>query len=797
MIGAKKGGRYMKKAYFYLTIGMVFLLYVESYSAQFEQRIPPYLIHHGLEDNKLFKIGYLDVTLYGADPTGRSDSTKAIQKAIDDAREYHLVVFFPHKVQSNGNFIGRGEYMISSTMDCRMWSWDVGGYGRKSNILVGSKKGGIRPLVRLKSGSAGFQNTQDPQPMFWFWSTVGGFMKNSDLDKDGIYGKCRKEDKGAYYYSGDYYCDQDDIRIYDAQKNSNNPLDNDTDISFDQVFRGIDLDLGKNPGAIGLKNAGAQGQSIEDTTIDATYAYAGIGNIGGLGTAEYNIKIIGGKYGIYINTLKDIGKYHPPAAVVGIDFIDQEEAVIHIVGRLASPLAVVGFNIHNSGNIPVCVGNVYPGSGGIIMVDGVIKTRASFLFDVENMGLYLRNVYVQGAKSVTSALNIEDPGTWAQVKEYSLPSRGFDSMIDGKKFSGDYQDKIENVNVIEDQLVASLRDFHSYGLDDFPCFEDTDAVNVKKMGAAGDGVTDDTAAIQNAINTHEKIFLPKGHYRISATVKLKADTKFFGVSKKNTIISPMGSWKPLTVKTMLTTEDSKNGTAVLADLLIGNHYSDHKNNDLLDTYYDKKTQTTEYDQFRFTIIDWKVGKNSILRDVNAGSVGGWIGGNLGIMKNQGHRFMVTGNGGGHWYGARAGLKGQERNIPNLVIKNSDAPMYIYPINLHGESYQVNIDIVNSKNKFLYYPQQEGGATHIRITDSENIAVYGGHKNRIEDEGPDRGIFEVINSKNVVIAVSNSKESQMGGENHLYEVYQGNTYKIIGADIALFKRGELVRDPGIK
>jgi hypothetical protein len=52
-------------------------------------------------------------------------------------------------------------------------------------------------------------------------------------------------------------------------------------------------------------------------------------------------------------------------------------------------------------------------------------------------------------------------------------------------------------------------------------FEDklSDFVSVKDFGAKGDGITDDTAAIQAAVNSGEKvIFVPSGTYNISSTV---------------------------------------------------------------------------------------------------------------------------------------------------------------------------------------------------------------------------------------------------------------------------------------
>ncbi len=45
-----------------------------------------------------------------------------------------------------------------------------------------------------------------------------------------------------------------------------------------------------------------------------------------------------------------------------------------------------------------------------------------------------------------------------------------------------------------------------------------DAVNVKKYGATGDGITDDTLAIQNAINSESKLYFPEGRYRTTNSI---------------------------------------------------------------------------------------------------------------------------------------------------------------------------------------------------------------------------------------------------------------------------------------
>lgn len=61
-------------------------------------------------------------------------------------------------------------------------------------------------------------------------------------------------------------------------------------------------------------------------------------------------------------------------------------------------------------------------------------------------------------------------------------------------------------------------------------------VNVKQFGAIGDGVTDDTQAIQNALNVAKNVFLNKGKYLVTKTLNMKANTKLHGVNEKDTEI---------------------------------------------------------------------------------------------------------------------------------------------------------------------------------------------------------------------------------------------------------------------
>jgi hypothetical protein len=134
-------------------------------------------------------------------------------------------------------------------------------------------------------------------------------------------------------------------------------------------------------------------------------------------------------------------------------------------------------------------------------------------------------------------------------------------------FHGLHYEDISSVPAIQDLFetvpLAALPDPVKSDILDLPPIETW--VNIRSLGAIGDGITDDTEAFQKAIANHRTIYLPSGQYRMTDTITLKPDTVLIGLHPSVTRIlladstaafQGIGSPKPLL-------ETPKDGTNIV------------------------------------------------------------------------------------------------------------------------------------------------------------------------------------------------------------------------------------------
>jgi Pectate lyase superfamily protein len=91
-----------------------------------------------------------------------------------------------------------------------------------------------------------------------------------------------------------------------------------------------------------------------------------------------------------------------------------------------------------------------------------------------------------------------------------------------------------------------------------PLPSDANVANVRDYGAKGDGVTDDTAAIQQAMNANRFVYLPQGIYLVSTTLQTRPKKMVLqGESQTRTVIrlknNAAGFTDPATPKPLITT----------------------------------------------------------------------------------------------------------------------------------------------------------------------------------------------------------------------------------------------------
>jgi hypothetical protein len=105
-----------------------------------------------------------------------------------------------------------------------------------------------------------------------------------------------------------------------------------------------------------------------------------------------------------------------------------------------------------------------------------------------------------------------------------------------------------------------------------------EAINVKGFGAIGDGVTDDTVAINTAANaipeTGGVLFFPKGTYSISATILLKSLTRMVGDGCASVIAANAG-WTAGTTYQLVMNRNYSVTTITDHDIVIENMAFDY------------------------------------------------------------------------------------------------------------------------------------------------------------------------------------------------------------------------------
>jgi hypothetical protein len=728
-------------------------------------------------DNPYALQGLLDITAapYKADPTGASDSTKAIQKAVDEGYAFNMQVYFPS-----------GTYKVSDTIEARVPPGRDKAARKEvmrvtqeriGNTLVGSTTGAARPVIVLADNSPGFDGVNGP------YATVDGKWHIKPV-----------------------------IHFWRESNDANGQEE--PNVNYNNVIRGIDFKLGNNPGAAAIRHQGCELSSVEDVKVDAHGAFAGVYDILGSGGSIINLGVTGGKYGIFAEHSQ------PSPLIAGLKLSDQSDTAIYYQGL--GPLTVAGFTMKKQSGPVIRIENGpdgLEGNGNMSLVDGTIELgsmgsggAAGVAIQNSDRSIYLRDVYMKNAAYIVrhspdptsdQPIAANDQAGWVRIDEYAY-NQGYtpnqNILVDGAYSAGKTYPAAGPYYSAATNPPADPVSRHVWtGAEKFAAFDQPGVINVKvaPYNAKGDGTTDDTKAIQSAIDAGSRIFLPKGNYVISDSLRLKADTMLFGVSHTTSVITVNPTAFPAQDTPMIASPDDAGAKTALANV---------------------RLELPQQDQ-KFYAIRWQAGGQSVVKDI-------WIkpkdtpslrdpkaSESCCIQIDAPHNpslqwVIIEGNGGGRWYNLVApGQYGpKDPGFRIQTIRNTSQPLLFYMFHSsHARTGNKNpqAEIINSSNVTIFsskfeVPHQarsEIFSSALSISHSRNINIFGVATSGKQRDGQ---AFVSLNESrdsandNEDITISSMAKNTDGTPLTWYyvgESYHGGTFNIPGANVGnLFKRG---------
>jgi len=267
-----------------------------------------------------------------------------------------------------------------------------------------------------------------------------------------------------------------------------------------------------NPHAVALRTHFAQHGFVSHAVINIGNGKAGIFDVG---NEMENVKFIGGDYGIY--TYRTSPGW--PMMIVDTYFENQRKAAIL---TYEAGLAIVNMHVKN---VPVVV------EMGEDRVDR----------------LFMENCLFENVRETAVKVSMEG-NTFTQVNMMNIDCSNVPVLVtftqSGRKVPGEgkaYRVKDFTYGLVMKDLVAdsefeTIADIEALAVvparltTEIPALPPMDTwVNIRELGAKGDGETDDTQVFRDAVAKHKTIYVPQGWYRITGTIKMLPGTRIIGL----------------------------------------------------------------------------------------------------------------------------------------------------------------------------------------------------------------------------------------------------------------------------
>jgi len=272
-----------------------------------------------------------------------------------------------------------------------------------------------------------------------------------------------------------------------------------------------------NPYAVALRTHFAQHSFVSNVDIYAGKGKAGLYDVG---NEMENVRFYGGEYGIY--TTKTSPGWQ--MMMVNTYFEGQRKAAIR---SQEGGLTIVRLTAKN---VPVVIEIEPRYSDKIYMEDCVFDNvkEAALIISNENNHtnqISIRNaicrkvpVLVQYRKSNTQTVG---KGDIYVVKNYIHGLYLADMVAEPEVKTIVEMDALKTFPALPANDICELPPMNTW-------------VNIRDLGAKGDGTTDDTRIFQDAISKYQNIYIPQGDYIISETLTLKENTNLIGLNPIST-----------------------------------------------------------------------------------------------------------------------------------------------------------------------------------------------------------------------------------------------------------------------
>lgn len=265
-----------------------------------------------------------------------------------------------------------------------------------------------------------------------------------------------------------------------------------------------------NPKAVALRTHFAQHGFLNHCDIQIGKGFAGIYDVG---NEMEDVNFFGGEYGI--STSRTSPGW--PMMMVDLYFEGQRKAAILTrntgltIVSMQVKNAPVGVELQEDITDRVFLENCLFDNVGKALVIGAEENETNQL---NMINTDCKNVPVI-AYFTKSGKSIDAKDKMYRVKDFTY-GLVMKDMTDNSRFQ----------TICETEPVAQIPVRLIPDLPQLPTMDTW--VNIKDLGAKGDGETDDTKAFQDAIAKYKNIYVPTGCYRFTETVKMASGTKLIG-----------------------------------------------------------------------------------------------------------------------------------------------------------------------------------------------------------------------------------------------------------------------------